>query len=109
MSSRGSYSRVAMRSLKTTLCAVAFGVICQPACAGLITVTWKGHVTSSFTPGIIDFGDIITGGFSYDDTTPLADSGSTIAIYNTAHVSSFSVHGLAGSRTNNSINVFNDQ
>lgn len=63
----------------------------------IVTVNWSGTVTEvpSTTPSLID--ELITGSFSFDSSSP--ESGTNISNatgYDTAHVSSYSVGGLAG-------------
>ena len=79
------------------------------ATAALINVTWSATVTRSGIAGTVDPGDTITGSYIYDDTAPIIiDVGPIYRLYNTNHVSSFSVNGLSGSRTVGRIGVFDN-
>jgi len=93
---------------KRFLMAAVFSCCCVASVhADSIRVEWAGLVCRSDVPEI-STGDVITGSFSYDDEAPSVDGGSNYRIYDTQHVSSFSVNGLSGSRTGSQIGVFDN-
>lgn len=84
----------------------ALGLSVTAAAAATVTVEWSGSVTSTGIAGTIDIGDTITGSFSCDDSITTVESGNPVfAAYQTLHVSSFSVNGLSGTVSNQTIGI----
>lgn len=86
------------------LIASAVGRFAGELRADEVTIEWTGFVYSSDVSGIAP-GDKISGSFTYDDNAPVAYGNATSKVYDTQHISSFSVNGISGSRNDGQIRV----
>ena len=84
--------------------------IATSANAATIKVSWSGIVINDNGNSGVAIGDTITGMYTYDDTTPDSGTGAPgfFSVYETNHVSSFSLNGLTGSILGSSIFVFDN-
>lgn len=102
-----------MRCLDCILASIAFTIASANAGAGLISVEWRGTVTSSseFAPSV-HVGDMVTGNFVFNDGAPVNYSSlgsyGSWARYSTGHDSYFSVGAFTGSVSNNDLAVLDN-
>ena len=98
-----------MKMNMNILGAVAISVLAMATSvsAATIKVNWSASIVDNDGVAGVANGDTITGMFTYNDTVPDSGTGS-FGVYETNHVSSFTLNGLSGSTSGNSIFVFNN-
>ena len=95
-----------MKMNMNILGAVAISVLAMATSvsAATIKVNWSASIVDNDGVAGVANGDTITGMFTYNDTVPDSGTGS-FGVYETNHVSSFTLNGLSGSTSGNSMKM----